>query len=115
MWQEYLFDQRLTSSSLADSMIQFGSYTRNLVRVWCGALLVFGWWVVVIARRRRAFNLSVLATVGCIVALVSVAAGGGNTKYDIGFMPLLVIAAVSIATESIRYLRSAPCVGRRPE
>ena len=34
-------------------------------------------------------------------------AGGGNTKYDIGFMPLLVIAAVSIATESIRYLRSA--------
>lgn len=107
MWQEYLFDQRLTSSSLADSMIQFGSYTRNLVRVWCGALLVFGWWVVAIARRRRAFNLSVLATVGCIVALVSVAAGGGNTKYDIGFMPLLVIAAVSIATESIRYLRSA--------
>ena len=107
MWEEYRFDSRLTSSSLADSMIQFGTYTRNLVRLWCGALLVFGWWVVVIARRRRALNLSVLATLGCVVVVVGVAVAGGNTKYDIGFMPLLVIAAVSIATESIRYLRSA--------
>jgi hypothetical protein len=107
MWEEYRFDSRLTSSSLADSMIQFGTYTRNLVRLWCGVLLVFGWWVVVIARRRRALNLSVIATLGCVVVVVGVAVAGGNTKYDIGFMPLLVIAAVSIATESIRHLRSA--------
>jgi len=107
MWEEYRFDSRLTSSSLADSMIQFGTYTRNLVRVSCGTLVVFGWWLLVMAPRRRALNLSVLATLGCVVVVVGIAVAGGNTKYDIGFMPLLVIAAVSIATEAACRVRRA--------
>jgi hypothetical protein len=107
MWEEYRFDSRLTSSSLADSMIQFGTYTRNWVRVSCGTLVVFGWWLLVMAPRRRALNLSVLATLGCVVVVVGIAVAGGNTKYDIGFMPLLVIAAVSIATEAACRVRRA--------
>jgi hypothetical protein len=104
MMAEYRFDQRMTKSSFADAAIAFAAFGRNLVRACCGAVFVFGWWVL-FTTRRRGLDLSVLITLVCVMCAVGIfAMAGANSKYDTGFIPLLVIAAVSIATAAVRLI-----------
>lgn len=104
MMAEYRLDHGFADNSVSRAVIRVAALLRNLTRVVCGTLLVFGWWLLFLGRR-RALTLPVLATLACLIVTIGVGSGGGNGKYDTGFMPLLVVAAVSIAAEAAFALR----------
>ena len=105
MMAEYRLDRLWATSSFADRALSIGTWGRNAARLLCGPLVVAGWWVLLFGPR-KAITLPVLITLGCLIVTIGIGVGGANTKYDIGFMPLLVIAAVSIATEAGRWVRA---------
>jgi hypothetical protein len=102
----------LVNPSFADRALVLGAFGRNLVRAISGGFLVFGWWLLLIAPR-RALTLPILAAMGCLILTIGISVGGANSKYDLLFMPLLVIAATSIATEAARRLGSLLRPGSR--
>jgi hypothetical protein len=104
MMAEYRLDQRLTDNDFARGAVHYGAFGRNLVRAICGTIFVLGWWLLLIAPR-RILTLPVMFTIAVLMITVGISVAGGNTKYDLGFMPLLVVAAVSIVTEGRRRIR----------
>lgn len=103
MMNEYRWDAIIVNSKFADAAIEFGAYGRNLVRAVGGAIFLVGWWLLLFAPR-RAVTLPVLGSIGCLIIAIGVSVGGGNSKYDLMFIPLLVIAVTSIATEAVRHI-----------
>jgi hypothetical protein len=105
LMSEYGLDAGVTATRWSDAAIVFGGFGRNIVRVIAGTIVVLGFWVLFFAPR-RGLNLPVLLTLGALIVTIGVSIGGANTRYDLAFIPLLVVAATAIGTESIRRVRT---------
>jgi hypothetical protein len=104
MMAEYRLDVRLTDTAFARRTIVLAGIGRNVVRACSGTLLLLGWWLLLFGQR-RALTVPLLLALGCLVLTVGIGVGGGNSKYDLGFMPLLLVVAVAITTEAARLMK----------
>jgi len=111
---EYRLDQRMTDLPLARSIrsVVMTGATRNWVRAFSGTVLLFGWWILFFGDG-RALRLPVLIAAGGVILVVGMGVGGGNSKYDVAFMPLLVILSVFIVAEVLRRVRQIIQILRR--
>lgn len=112
MMAEHRFDAEWTGGVFSGVAVNIAALGRNVVRFISGIVLLLGWWILLLAPR-RAVHLPLLATLGCLILAIGISAGGGNSKYDLMYLPLQVITSISIATEAVR--RITAFVRRRAE
>lgn len=104
MWIEYENDYILTNSKFSELMINSATTGRNFVRFTCG-LIVILLSPLVFFRKNRIFNLFLLSSILLLVVTIGLSVSGGGSKYDIAFMPLLVILAISLTSNLFNYIK----------
>lgn len=102
---EYRRDFRWYDPAFHAVVIDWGSAGRNVTRAIAGGIFLAGWWILLIARRRP-FDLFLLACIASQIAVIGIAVGGANGKYEYVSLPLIVIGAAVIVTEASRRLRA---------
>lgn len=104
MWQEYEKDLSITSTKFSDTMIDFATIGRNYVRAICGfTILLLSPFI--FYHKRRSLNIFLFSSVFLLVVVIGLSVSGGGSKYDIPFMPLLILLAVSLLSNFMDFLK----------
>lgn len=98
MWYEYVIDKSITESEQSYFLLHVATKARNIIRFLCGLTIIILLPLILMNKLNifSIFNLFLYFTISSLMFIISVSVAGGGSKYDIPFIPILIILSISM-------------------
>ncbi len=105
MWNEYVFDKKMTDTNFSNEFISLVAIARSYVRILCGIILIVGAPLIAYRTRSTFFNILIFLVFIISTVVVVISSAGPGSKYDIPIFPVFILLTLIVISNLCTFIK----------